>query len=356
MCFVSWPAKIERQAEPRDQYIHAVDIVPTVYELLEIEPPEAIKGVAQSAIEGESFAASLGNPEAPGKDSQFYAMLGQRSIYHQGWLACTVHPPLSGWGKFDQDVWELYDLERDRAQSTDLSEQEPKRLEELKALWYYYAGIYNGLPLDDRSALEQVRAERPHAATDRERYVYFPDTADVPEEGGVRINGRSYTIAAGLKIDSAGAEGVLFAHGGVAGGHSLYIKDGRLRYTFNWVGTNLQNVVADSEISTGTHVYAAEFAVSGASDDRAMPGFAGTLTLYMDDEQVGEAEIVTQPGAFCLVGDGICVGRDSASPVTPDYRPPFRFSGGTIDKVIVDVSGKRYVDHEAEVRAWFMRD
>ena len=97
-----------------------------------IEPPEVIKGYPQSPIEGESFAASLTDAEAPAKETQFYAMLGQRSIYHQGWLACTLHPPLSGWGKFDQDVWELYNLEEDRAQSNNLAEQEPVRLEELK--------------------------------------------------------------------------------------------------------------------------------------------------------------------------------------------------------------------------------
>ena len=277
-------------------------------------------------------------------------------LCHQGWLACTAHPPLSGWGKFDQDVWELYHLERDRAQSKDLAEQEPARLEELRFLWYYYAGVHNGLPLDDRTALEQVLAERPHAATERDRYVYFPNTADVPEEGGVRITGRSYTIAAGVQLDSADAQGVLYAHGGVAGGHSLYIKDGRLRYPFNWVGTHVQDVMADRDITPGEPVYTADFSMTGKNDDPAMPGFAGTLTLYMDDQQVGRGEIVTQPGVFCLVGDGICVGRDSASPVTPDYRSPFRFTGGTIDKVIVDVSGQPYIDHEAQVRAWFMRD
>jgi arylsulfatase len=149
---------------------------------------------------------------------------------------------------------------------------------------------------------------------------------------------------------------VIYAHGGVAGGHSLYLKEGRLRYAFNWVGTQIQDVVADREITPGRHVYTAEFLMKGKNEDPAMPGFAGTLTLYMDDEQVGSGEIVTQPGVFCLVGDGICVGRDSASPVTPDYTAPFRFAGGTIDKVVVDVSGEPYIDHEAQVRAWFMRD
>jgi arylsulfatase len=356
MCIVSWPTKIPHDPVARQQYVHAVDVVPTVYELLGVEPPELLKGYPQSPIEGESFAASLTDTGAPGKRTQFYAMLGQRSIYHDGWLACTLHPPISGWGKFDHDVWELYDLEHDRAQSNDLAAQEPTRLENLKSLWFYYAGIYNGLPLDDRTALEQVLAERPHGAPDRSRYEYYPDTSDVPEAAGVVINGRSYTIAAGVDIDTADAQGVLYAHGGVAGGHSLYVKDKRLRYTFNWVGTHLQDVVADRDLTPGSHVLAADFAVAGPNGDPSMPGFAGTLTLFVDDEEVGRGEIVTQPGSFCLVGDGICVGRDSASPVTPEYVAPFAFRGGTIDKVVVDVSGDRYVDHEAQVRAWFAID
>ena len=142
----------------------------------------------------------------------------------------------------------------------------------------------------------------------------------------------------------------------VAGGHTLFVQGGRLRYTFNWVGTHLQEIVADRDITPGPHVYTAEFTVQGPNADPAMPGFAGTLRLYMDDEEVGSGDIVTQPGAFCLVGDGICVGRDSASPVTPDYEAPFRFTGGVIDKVVVDVTGERYIDHEAEVRGWFIND
>ena len=107
MCFVSWPAQIKADPTPRQQYVHTVDVVPTIYELLGIEPPEVIKGFVQSPIEGESFAHALTDANVPGKETQFYTMLGQRSIYHQGWLACTVHPPLSGWGSFEKDEWEL---------------------------------------------------------------------------------------------------------------------------------------------------------------------------------------------------------------------------------------------------------
>src|SRR6185295_16427230 len=132
--------------------------------------------------------------------------------------------------------------------------------------------IYNGFPLDDRSALEQMLSERPRSAADRQRYTYYPHVADVPESAGAAINGRSYTIAAGVHIESVDAHGVLYAHGGVAGGHSLYIKDKKLRYTFNWLGTKLYDIVADAEISPGRHVCTAEFLSAGRNADPAMPG------------------------------------------------------------------------------------
>jgi len=356
MMLVSWPAKITPSTEPRPQYVHAVDIVPTVYDLLGIEPPEVIKGSLQSPIEGESFAAALTDPTAPGKETQFYAMLGQRSLYHQGWLACSLHPPLAGWGAFEKDEWELYNLEVDRAQAKNLAADEPARLEEMKSLWFYYAGIYNGLPLDDRSALEQVLADRPRGAPPRDQYVFYPNCADVPESAGPLISGRSYTLSAGVDVEAADAEGVVWAAGGVAGGHALYVKDRRLRYTFNWVGSHFQDVVAAVDLTPGHHVLTAEFAATGPSAVPDMPGTAGTLTLYIDDEQVGQGEIVTQPGYFCITGDGISVGRDSGSAVTPEYVAPFPFTGGTIAKAIMDLAGEHFVDHEAQVMGWFLND
>jgi len=356
MCLISWPASIAASGEVRHQYIHAVDVVPTIYDLLGVTPPSVINGYEQLPIEGESFAAALTDPQAPAKSTQFFTMLGQRAIYHEGWLACTIHPPLSSWGHFEQDEWELYHLEVDRSQSTNLAEQEPERLEAMKALWFDCADKYNGLPLDDRSALEQVLAERPHPGGPRSRYTFYPDCADVPESAGPLIPGRSYTIAAGAAFDEADAQGVLWAAGGVAGGHSLYVKDRRLRYTFNWVGTFLQDIVADRDITPGEHLCVAEFIATGKSSDPHMPGATGTLTLYVDGDAVGAGEITTQPGYFCLTGDGIAVGRDSGSAVTPAYQAPFPFTGGMIDKVVVDLSGERYVDHEAQVRGWFLLD
>jgi arylsulfatase len=354
LCLVSWPAGIAVHGEVRGQYVHAVDVVPTLYDLLGVSPPDELKGYTQSAIEGDSFAASLTDAGAPERETQFYSMLGQRAIYHQGWLANTLHPPLSGWSGFEKDVWELYHLPDDRSQLNDLAADYPDKLEELKGLWFYYAGVYQGIPLDDRSAMEILTSERPQPGKPRNRYVYYPDTADVPESVAVNTRRRSYTIAAGASIDADDAKGILFAHGGTAGGHSLYLQGGKLHYDYNWLGENRQKVVSNTPITTGKHLFVAEFKKTG--DDPSTGSATGTLTLYIDTEPVGKAEIMTQPGNFSLTGDGLCVGRDSASPVSRDYEAPFPFTGGTIERVVVDVSGDAYVDHEKEAMLWLKRD
>jgi arylsulfatase len=354
MCLVAWPKGIEARGEVREQYIHAVDVVPTIYDLLDIEPPAVLKGFTQAPIEGESFAASFTDAGAPGRETQFYSMLGMRALYHRGWLANTLHPPISGWGNFDRDVWELYNLAEDRAQTKNVAGDYPERLEELKELWSYYAGVYKGLPLDDRTALEIISSPRPQPTEPRDRYVYYPHTADVPESVAVNVRRRSYTIAAGATLDTADAQGVLFAHGGVGGGHSLYLQGGRLHYVYNWLGERIQKISSDVDVEPGKHVFTAEFQKTG--DEEGSGSATGTLTLYIDETEVGSDEIVTQPGFFALTGDGLSIGRDSASPVSADYSSPFSFTGGEIDRVIVDVSGDHYVDHEKEVLAYLARD
>jgi arylsulfatase A-like enzyme len=303
---VSWPAGIAARGEVRHQYTHAVDVVPTLYEALGVDPPDVLKGYTQSPIEGESFVASFSEPDAPGRETQFYSMLGMRALYHEGWLATTLHPPISGWGNFERDVWELYDLRKDRSQMHNIAAQHPDRLEQLKGLWFYYAGVYKGLPLDDRSAMEIMSSPRPQPSEPRDRYVYYPGTAEIPESVSVNIRRRSYTIAAGVAIDGTDAQGVLFAQGGVAGGHALYVKDGHLHYVYNWLGERLQTITSATPVPTGTHVFSAEFAKTG--DEAATMSAVGTLTLYLDTEPVGDGEITTQPGFFSLVGDGLSVG------------------------------------------------
>jgi arylsulfatase A-like enzyme len=351
---VSWPKGIDASGDVRDQYVHAVDLVPTTYDMLGIEPPEVLKGYTQSPIEGQSVAPSFSDPSAAGRETQFYSMLGMRSLYHQGWLANTLHPPISGWGKFHLDEWELYNLAEDRSQMHNLAAEHPEKLEELKGLWWYYAGIYKGLPLDDRTALEIISDVRPQPSEPRDRYVYYPGAAEVPESVSVNIRRRSFTIAAAVDLQTPEAEGVLFSQGARAGGHALYLKDGRLHYTYNWLSEKEQTVSSDAEVPSGSHVLTAEFQKTG--DDAKTMSATGTLTLYIDTDAAGSGELMTQPGMFGLSGSGASAGRGNGSSVSSDYEGPSPFVGGTIERVVIDVSGDHYVDHEKEVLAYLARD
>jgi arylsulfatase A-like enzyme len=356
-CIISWPRGIKARGEVRDQYHHAIDIVPTVLEVLGVEPPETIKGHTQSSFDGVSMRYSFDDATAETRrKTQFYSMLGSRAIWHEGWKAVTTHPAISGWGNFNDDTWELYNTELDRSELHDLAETDPDRLREMINLWFAEAGANQAFPLDDRSAFEIFMTPRPLLSPPRERYVYFPDIADVPESQSVNIRNRSYTIGALVDIPEPGAEGVLFAHGARFGGHALYVKDNRLHYVYSFVGIFEQKVVADRDIPTGTNqILSASFEKEGEDP----PGVAyGTLSLYHNDEKVGEAQIKTQPGKFVIGGEGLCVGRDSGAGVTDDYpgQMPWRFTGGTINRVAVDVSGQPYIDLEREAAAMIMRE
>ena len=353
LCLIAWPQGIGARGEIRDQYLHAVDLVPTIYDMIGIEPPDEINGWTQSPIEGQSMKATFDDPSAQGRTDQFYSMLGQRAMYVDGWLANTVHPTISGWGSFDDDEWELFHLAEDRSQSKNLAEEEPRRLRSLIERWWRDAGALNGLPIDDRSAREVLGSERPQPGKPQNRYRYYPGVAPVPEAVAVNIRGRSYTIAAGIVVEKADPAGVLFSQGTLLGGHQLSIVDGELRYTYNWLGEDVQRVSAPLALSPGRHLLSAEFAVTGR--DEATPSPAGTLTLYVDEEQVAQGEIRTQPGKFGL-GSGLAVGRALAPAPDPDLAAPATFTGGSIEAVIVDVSGDSYIDHETEVAAWLAHD
>jgi hypothetical protein len=222
-------------------------------------------------------------------------------------------------------------------------------------LWFAEAGANGAFPLDDRSALEILLTPRPQLASPRHRYIYYPDTADVPEVQAVNIRNRSYVIGAQVDMPAAGAQGVIFAHGAWFGGHALYVKDNRLHYAYNFIGMFEQNVAATEDLPTGENLI---LSASFDKDGEDPPGVAtGMLSLYYGDRKVGEARIKTQPGNFELAGEGLCVGRDSGAAVSGDYagERPWRFTGGTIKRVVVDVSGEPYLDLEREAAAMLAR-
>jgi arylsulfatase len=352
---VSWPKGIKAKGELRKQFLHATDVVPTIYECLGVELPEEVKGYQQVPLEGVSATSTFESADAPTpKETGFFSMLGSRAIWHKGWKAVSVHPTIAGWGNFGSDRWELYDTEADPTESRDLAAEHPEKLQELINLWFHEAGKYHGLPLVDRTAVEILAdPTRPQIARARDRYVYYPDAAEVPEAAAVNIRNRSYSIAVAVDIQSEEAGGVLFSHGARFGGHALYVRDGKLKYVYNFVGTKEQVIESSRDVPTGKVVLSASF-------ERESDGLptTGTLSLYIDDEKVGEGEIMTQPGNFSLVGEGLNVGKDPAEPVTDDYpgSSPYAFAGGTIKEAIVDVSGEPFVDLEKEAIALMARE
>jgi arylsulfatase A-like enzyme len=356
-CIISWPAGAKAKGEIRTQYHHAVDIVPTILDVLGVEPPDRIKGHVQTHFDGASMRYSFDDPKAPTtRRTQFYTMLGSRGIWHDGWKAITNHPSISGWSNFNDDEWELYHTDVDRAELHNLAAEHPEKVRELVNLWFAEAGANGAFPLDDRSAFEIFMTPRPVLSPPRDRYVYYPNTSEVPESQAVNLRNRSFVIGALVDLPAAGAEGVLFAHGSRFGGHALYVKDSRLHYVNNFVGLMEQRVDATEDLPTGEKlILSAAFEKDGEDPPHVATGI---LSLYHGDKKVGEGRIKTQPGKFSIAGEGLTVGRDGGEPVTDDYpgREPWAFTGGTIDRVAVDVSGEPYIDLEREAQAMMMRE
>ncbi len=352
---MSWPKGITSRGEVRHQYHHAIDLVPTILDVVGVEAPEVVKGYTQHPIEGVSMRSSFDDAQAPSiRQTQYYSMLGTRGIWHQGWKAVTTHPAISGWSNYTQDTWELYHTAEDRSESKNLAEQYPDKLQELIGLWFFEAGKYQGFPLDDRSAVEILTTPRPQMTRPRDRYVYYPNTAEIPESQAVNIRNRSYAIRAEVVIPASGAEGVVFAHGSRFGGHALYVKDGKLHYVYNFVGDIEQKINSSKAVPTGASTLSAIFTKEGENPPHVANG---TLAIYINDEKVGEGKIRTQPGKFSIAGEGLNVGRDGGEPVTPDYSGeyPWAFTG-TVKRVVVDVSGEVKINLEREAHAMMVRD
>lgn len=351
---ISWPKGIKAKGEIRHQYHHSTDIVPTLLEACGIEMPEVYNGVKQTPLSGVSMAYSFdADPNGPtAKKVQYFAMLGTRGIWKDGWKAAAVHAPISGKGNFDKDVWELYHVAEDRSETNDLAEQNPEKLQELIDEWFVQAEINKVLPLDDRGAAEILTIERPSQEEKKDRYVYYPNTAPVPEGVAVNVRGRNYKILANVEITDANAEGVIFAHGSRFGGHSLFIKDKKLYYVYNFLGIKPEQVfMSNITLKPGKYTLGMEFIREKAGE---FGESLGNTKLYINEAVVAQGPMRTQPAKFTLSGDGLCVGYDSGDNVSNLYTSPGEFKGGIIQGVGVTVEGKSYIDLEAEAKRIMM--
>ncbi|WP_445151938.1 arylsulfatase [Baekduia sp. Peel2402] len=352
---IHWPKGIAARGEVRSQYHHVTDIVPTLLDCLGLEMPEAVAGVEQDPLPGVSMRYTFDDAQAPSrKERQYYAMLGTRGIYADGWKAVAVHGPTSGLGNFDKDAWELYHLAEDYSEAHDLAAEQPEKLDEMVRIWFEEAEKFDVLPLDDRHPAEILTDPRPQPEPPRDTYIYFPGTAEIPEAVAPNIRGRSYRILADVEIATPEADGVIFAQGARFGGHALFLRDQRLHYVYNFLGIPPEQVlVAPEPITPGRHVV-------GVAFDRKTTGeygeTHGTATLYVDDHAVADDDIRTQIANFTLAGDGLCVGRDSSDPVTALYTAPAPFTGGKIHQVEVVLGDDQYIDLERTAAAMLARE
>jgi arylsulfatase A-like enzyme len=363
---VHWPAGIQVKGENRNQYAHAIDMVPTILEAIGITPPEQIRGVAQSPIEGVSFAHSFNDGEANTKHhTQYFEMFATRAIDHEGWRAvCGFPGPSYAEGaarglrlgdeitpelldNLDANGWELYHVEKDPAEIHNLAAAMPEKRAEMIARWYVEAGKYKVMPLDGTLFIRAV-AERPQVALPRNQYTFYPDLSPVHAAVAPMIYNRPHSITADVVIPQGGAEGVLLAQGGVAGGYVLYVKDHKLHYVYNYMGLQEFNIISNLHVPEGECSLRYEFEPTGAPNVREGKGSPGRAQLYINGELVGVTEFpITVPIVFGI--EGLSCGYDFGEAVTHKYMAPFQFTG-KIKRVIIDMSGDLIEDDDAKVR------
>ena len=341
-----WPARLGAPGETRQQYVHAIDIAPTLLDLIGIEAPSSINGVEQTPFDGVSVAATLVQADADEvHHTQYYEMLGSRAIYHDGWKAVVFHPPArmaydgsdAGRRAFDDDIWELYHVADDFSECHDVAAEHPDRLRELQDLWWREAERNQVLPLNNEPGRYGDTRFR------RERYVYLPGISSIPEHMAPNLRNRGFRISAALTVpDDGPCDGVIVAHGGHSGGYALYLADRRLKYVNNLLGTQHTTVAAEVELPAGEVLVAVEFTPTGR--------FQGDVQLWYGDVPVGRGHVsLTTPLTYGV--DPFAVGYQRMTPVTHELHGRAEITPGVLHHVVIEPAGRAWRDPEAESRA-----
>ncbi|HEX9258723.1 MAG TPA: arylsulfatase, partial [Acidimicrobiales bacterium] len=343
---VHWPTRLGRPGETRQQYVHAIDIAPTLLALAGIDPPATINGVEQAPFDGVSIASTLRDPRAPEvHGTQYYEMLGSRAIYHDGWKAVVFHPPAmmtydgsdAGRRSFDDDIWELYHVAEDFSECHDVSAEYPDKLRELQALWWEEAERNQVLPLNNQPGRFGDRRFR------RERYVYLPGISSIPQNMAPNLINRGFRISAALLVPGDGrCEGMIVHHGGHSGGYAMYLKDRRLRYVNSFLGAEVTKVAAEVELPPGEVLVAVEFTPTGP--------WQGDVQLWYGDVPVGRGHIPrTTPLTYGV--DPFAVGYQRMTPICDDLHGRCEITPGVLLQVVIEPAGRAYRDPAAEARA-----
>ncbi len=348
---VHWPKGIKAKGELRSQWHHVIDIAPTILEAAGLPEPKVVNGVPQKPIEGVSLAYTFADAKAVDRHTvQYFEIFGNRAVYQDGWLAGTVHR--AAWepeprATFENDKWELYDTRQDFSLVNDLAAKNPEKLKEMQALFLEEARKYSVLPLDDR-ILERLNAAlvgRPDLMAGRTSLTVHAGMIGMSENVFINVKNRSHTITAELEIPKNGANGVLLAQAGRFGGWSLYVKDGKPTYTYNWLGLQRYTVAGTQALPPGKVTVRYEFAYDGGGI-----GKGGKGTLFVNGKQVATGRIERTQCCVFSADEGADVGEDGETPVTESYKVPFKFTG-KIASITIDLKETKTADHDEAEQA-----
>jgi len=348
---VHWPKGITAKGELRSQWHHVIDIAPTILEAAGLPEPKSVNGTPQTPIEGVSLAYTFADAKAPSRHTtQYFEIFGNRAIYHDGWLAGTVHR--APWefkprATLENDTWELYNTRTDFSLANDLAAHNPEKLKELQDLFLKEAVKYSVLPLDDRT-LERLNAAlvgRPDLMAGRTSLTVYEGMTGMSENVFINVKNRSHTITAEVEIPKKGAKGVILAQAGRFGGWSLYVKDGKPMFTYNWLGLQRYTVAAKQALPAGKATIRFEFAYDGGG-----VGKGGTGKLFVNGKNVATGRIERTQGGVFSVDEGADVGADEGTPVTEAYKVPFKFTG-KIYSVTIELKDMKKADHDEAEQA-----
>jgi arylsulfatase A-like enzyme len=335
---ISWPKGIQEKGGLRSQFSHVIDIAPTVLEAAGLPEPKSVNGVVQTPLEGASLVYAFNDAKAAERHTtQYFEMFGNRGIYNDGWFARTIHRApwqTQNLPKLTSDVWELYNAKTDFALTNNLAAKEPEKLKTLQALFMTEARRYNVLPIDDRT-IERTNpalAGRPDVLGDRKTLTLYEGMEGMLENTFMNIKNKSSRVTAKLDVPT-GASGAIIAQGGKFGGWSLYMKDGKPSYTYNFLGLSRYTVTAPNTLPAGPATVAADFAYDGGG-----AGKGGKLTLYVNGTAVAEGRVEkTQPNIFSA-DETADVGIDNQTPVAVGIGigTDTRFNG-KIDEITLEL-------------------
>jgi len=333
---VSWPARIKDKGGIRSQFHHVIDIMPTILEAAGVPVPKSINGVSQKPVEGVSMVYSFDDAKAPSKrQTQYFEMLGNRAIYHDGWVAATT-PPTPPWSSSGGNVavldyqWELYHVTEDFTQANNVAAKEPAKLAELQELFWVEAEKYNVLPIDNSKVERLDVTNRPSLTAGRDTFTYFPGLVRIPEGAAPDTKNKSWRIEAEVVIPEGGAEGIILTHGGRFAGYGFYLLEGKPVFCYNLAGVAHYYVKGEEKLSPGKHTLVYNYKHDGGL------GKGGTGTIEVDGKSVGSSRIERTLPFRLSLDETLDCGEDTGTPVSEDYvkRMPFKFTGELKQAVI----------------------